>query len=160
MEHSVRMWMSVMIWTTTLALKMHYVTTQWDLSFASVLLGMKLLSMAVGISMNVRTTSLAALTRCALTCLEVMNVHVLLGSMRKNRHVLTLMNVRPHHVTPWHTAGTPLVLIHVAVLWDSQEMVRGATMWMSAMHSAIHATIRPSVITARDHIYACVTLVS
>lgn len=153
MEHSVRMLMNVMIWTRGLAQNMDYVTTQQDLSFASVLLGMKLLLTAVGILMNARTTALAALTRCAQTFLEVMNVHVPLGFMRKNRLVLILMNVRIHRVTSWPTAGTPLGLIHVIVLWDSQEMVRGAKMWMSVMHSAIHATIRLSVITPQDHFY-------
>ena len=152
--------MNVMIWTGGHAHNTDYATTQQDRSFATVLLGMKLPLMAVGILMNARTTSLAARTRCALTCLEVMNVLVPLAFMRKNRLVLTLMNVRIHLVTSWRTAGTPMDPIHVTALWDLQEMDHGAKMWMSAMHSAIRATIGLAVTTAQDHFYVPVMLAS
>lgn len=128
MAQSVGMWMSVMIQIGALALSTHFVTTQRGLSSACVLQGTTQLALAARILTNARATPLVALTRFALTCLEVTTALVLRVIMRKNRHVWTQMNVSIHHATPWHCAGTLLATFHATAPWVSLEMVHGAKM--------------------------------
>lgn len=126
--------MSVVTQIGALALSTHYVTTQRGLSSVCVLRGTKLLAWAARISTNARTTPLAALTRCALTCLEVTTALVLWVITRRNRHVSTQMNVSIRHAIPWHGAGTPLAPFHATAPWASLGMAHGAKTWMSVSH--------------------------
>lgn len=126
--------MSAMTQIAALAQSTHYVTTQWVHSFVHATRGTSRLAWAVRISMNVRTTLPAALTRCAPTCQEHTTALVLWVITRRTSHALTLMNVRSHHATPWLGVGTPLAPFHATARWALQETGHGAKTWMSVLH--------------------------